>query len=94
MDTFSAVGCIASGSTDDGTEQDWDVYYPANYSQPILVNAGQTYTGGTKVDTITLPAHKTWDYTSGGTWTQRTNSGSEIEISDGGPVKQDNDSIL
>lgn len=83
-DTFSAVGCIASGSTDDGTEQDWDVYYPANYSQPILVNAGQTYTGGTKVDTITLPAHKTWDYTAGGTWTQRTNSGSEIEISGGG----------
>lgn len=66
-------GCIADNSTDDGTEQDWDVYYPANYSQPILVNAGQTYTGGTKVDTITIPAHTTWDYTTGGTWTQ-TNS--------------------
>lgn len=66
-------GCIADNSTDDGTEQDWDVYYPANYSQPILVNAGQTYTGGTKVDTITIPAHTTWDYITGGTWTQ-TNS--------------------
>ena len=63
-------GCIADNFTDEGQEHQFDVYYDSNYTQPILVNSGQSYSSGTKVDTITIPSHKTWSYTAGGIWTQ------------------------
>lgn len=65
-------GCLYN-YIDDGSAHSFDVYYDSQYTQPILVNSGQSYANGTKVDTITIPAHTTWNYTSGGTWTQ-TNS--------------------
>ena len=39
---------------------------------------------------VTIPAHRTWDYSSGGTWTQRTNSGSESSILGGEDAEQSN----
>lgn len=39
---------------------------------------------------VTIPAHKIWDYTSGGTWTQRTNSDSEIPTLEGEDAEQSN----
>lgn len=83
-------GCLAIGATDDGTEQDWDVYYPTGYTQPILVPAGQTYSEGTKVDTITLPKHKTWEYSSGGIW----NSYAEIDVSNSNYTNTDGNLVL
>ena len=63
-------GCIVDNSTDDGQEHQFDVYYDSNYTQPMLVSSGQSYSSGIKVDTITIPSHKTWSYTAGGIWTQ------------------------
>lgn len=60
-------GCLYNYN-DEGQEHQFDVYYDANYTQPILVSTGETYSGGTKVDTITIPAHKTWNYQAGGNW--------------------------
>lgn len=60
-------GCLYNYD-DDGSEHQFDVYYDSNYTQPILVPAGQTYSEGTKVDTITILAHRTWDYQAGGNW--------------------------
>lgn len=60
-------GCIYN-YTDEGQEHQFDVYYDSNYTQPILVSVGESYSEGTKVDTITIPAHRTWDYQAGGNW--------------------------
>ena len=60
-------GCLYNYN-DDGSEHSFDVYYDSNYTQPILVSAGESYSEGTKVDTITIPAHRTWDYQAGGNW--------------------------
>lgn len=64
-------GCLYN-YTDEGQEHNFDVYYDSNYTQPILISSGQTYSSGTKVDTITIPAHRTWQYTSGGNWSKIT----------------------
>ena len=60
-------GCLYNYN-DDGSEHQFDVYYDSNYTQPILVSAGESYSEGTKVDTITIPAHKTWNYQADGNW--------------------------
>lgn len=60
-------GCLYNYN-DDGSEHSFDVYYDSNYTQPILVSAGESYSEGTKVDTITIPAHRTWDYQADGNW--------------------------
>lgn len=62
-------GCLYNYD-DDGSEHSFDVYYDSNYTQPILVNSGETYLSGTKVDTITIPQHNVWTYQAGGTWTK------------------------
>ena len=62
-------GCLYNYN-DDGSAHSFDVYYDSNYTQPILVDSGQTYAAGTKVDTITLPQHNVWTYQAGGTWTK------------------------
>lgn len=64
-------GCLYSYN-DEGQQHNFDVYYDSNYTQPILVSSGTSYAGGTKVDTITIPAHRTWEYTSGGNWSKIT----------------------
>lgn len=64
-------GCFYDTS-DDGTENDWDVYYDNTYTQPTLVNSLIDYPSfinfGTKCDTITIPSHNRWIYNNG-TWT-------------------------
>ena len=60
-------GCLYNYN-DDGSEHSFDVYYDSKYTQPILVSVGESYSEGTKVDTITIPAHRTWDYQAGGNW--------------------------
>lgn len=65
--TISLPGCLYNYN-DEGQEHQFDVYYDSNHIQPILVSAGETYSGGTKVDTIIIPAHKTWNYQTGGNW--------------------------
>ena len=53
----------------------------------------QTATGNQIVQydgQVTIPAHKIWDYTSGGIWTQRTNSDSGIPILEGEDTEQSN----
>lgn len=65
--TISLPGCLYNYN-DEGQEHQFDVYYDSNYTQPILVSAGESYSEGTKVDTITIPAHKTWNYQAGGNW--------------------------
>ena len=60
-------GCLYN-YIDDGQAQQFDVYYDTNYTQPILVESGEIYSSGTKVDTITIPSHDIWDYQSGGIW--------------------------
>lgn len=65
--TISLPGCLYNYN-DEGQEHQFDVYYDSNHTQPILVSAGETYSGGTKVDTIIIPAHKTWNYQTGGNW--------------------------
>ena len=62
-------GCLYNYN-DDGSAHSFDVYYDSNYTQPILVNYGETYSSGTKVDTITLPQHDVWTYQAGGIWTK------------------------
>ena len=75
---------------DDGSGHSFDVYYDSNYTQPILVPAGQTYSEGTKVDTITIPSHKTWEYSSGGIW----NSYTEIDVSNSNYTNTDGNLVL
>lgn len=82
-------GCLHNYN-DDGSEHSFDVYYDSNYTQPILVPAGQTYSEGTKVDTITLPKHKTWEYSSGGIW----NSYAEIDVSNSNYTNTDGNLVL
>ena len=82
-------GCLYNYN-DDGSEHSFDVYYDSNYTQPILVPAGQTYSEGTKVDTITLPKHKTWEYSSGGIW----NSYAEIDVSNSNYTNTDGNLVL
>ncbi|MBR2240033.1 MAG: hypothetical protein IKO49_02250 [Bacilli bacterium] len=67
VEIINLPGCLYNYN-DEGQEHQFDVYYDANYTQPILVSTGETYSGGTKVDTITIPAHKTWNYQTGGNW--------------------------
>lgn len=62
-------GCLYNYN-DDGSEHSFDVYYDSNYTQPILVSAGESYSEGTKVDTITLAQHNIWTYQAGGIWTK------------------------
>ncbi len=82
-------GCLHNYN-DDGSEHSFDVYYDSNYTQPILVPAGQTYSEGTKVDTITIPSHKTWEYSSGGIW----NSYTEIDVSNSNYTNTDGNLVL
>ena len=82
-------GCLYNYN-DDGSEHSFDVYYDSNYTQPILVPAGQTYSEGTKVDTITIPSHKTWEYSSGGIW----NSYTEIDVSNSNYTNTDGNLVL
>ena len=82
-------GCLYDYN-DDGSEHSFDVYYDSNYTQPILVPAGQTYSEGTKVDTITIPSHKTWEYSSGGIW----NSYTEIDVSNSNYTNTDGNLVL
>ena len=82
-------GCLHNYN-DDGSEHSFDVYYDSNYTQPILVSAGESYSEGTKVDTITLPKHKTWEYSSGGIW----NSYAEIDVSNSNYTNTDGNLVL
>lgn len=63
-------GCLYN-YTDNGQQHSFDVYHDSNYTQPILVESGEIYSQGTKVDTITIPEHKLWTYGNGGVWTER-----------------------
>lgn len=71
LDDKTLSGCLYN-YTDEGQQHNFDVYYDPNYTQPILVSSGQSYSAGTKVDTITIPAHRTWAYTTGGNWSKIT----------------------
>lgn len=82
-------GCLYNYN-DDGSQHNFDVYYDSNYTQPILVDSGETYLNGTKVDTITLPKHKTWEYSSGGIW----NSYTEIDVSNSNYTNTDGNLVL
>ena len=82
-------GCLYNYN-DDGSEHSFDVYYDSNYTQPILVSVGESYSEGTKVDTITIPAHKTWEYSSGGIW----NSYTEIDVSNSNYTNTDGNLVL
>lgn len=82
-------GCLHNYN-DDGSEHSFDVYYDSNYTQPILVSAGESYSEGTKVDTITIPSHKTWEYSSGGIW----NSYTEIDVSNSNYTNTDGNLVL
>ena len=82
-------GCLYNYN-DDGSEHQFDVYYDSNYTQPTLVSAGESYSEGTKVDTITIPSHKTWEYSSGGIW----NSYTEIDVSNSNYTNTDGNLVL
>ena len=88
-------GILDSSYLDTGDQVTLNLYDVETDKRTLILNNNRdvTVTGKQFVQydgQVTIPAHRTWDYTSGGIWTQRTNSGSEIPILEGEDTEQSN----
>ena len=88
-------GILDSSYSDTGDQVTLNLYDVETNDRNLILNNNRNVTviGKQFVQyngQVTIPAHKIWDYTSGGIWTQRTNSGSEIPILEGEDAEQSN----
>ncbi len=88
-------GILAPNYSDTGDQVTLNLYDIETNNRTLILNNNRdvTVTGKQFVQydgQVTIPAHRTWDYSSGGIWTQRTNSDSGIPILEGEDTEQSN----
>lgn len=88
-------GILDSSYLDTGDQVTLNLYDVETDKRTLILNNNRnvTVTGKQFVQydgQVTIPAHRTWDYTSGGIWTQKTNSDSEIPILEEEDTEQSN----